>query len=172
VGVLTREKVEIGVFLCFEEPTKPMKKEAAEAGLYKSTDGSTYSRLQILIIQQILDGKQPEYPAHRATPPSKNSRAPSPLPPKTSHCRSATGWNARRRRSLCRLHRSATTTTGRVALRETAPVYFFSVNKSAGDCSTWNSRAKRVIRAADVPRGTYRFFGPDLGDVSNRNREY
>jgi DNA modification methylase len=65
VGVLTREKAEIGVFLCFEAPTKPMLKEAAEAGLYKSSDGTTYPRLQILTIQQILDGKQPEYPLHR-----------------------------------------------------------------------------------------------------------
>jgi hypothetical protein len=39
-----------------------MLREAAEAGLYKSTDGTTYPRLQILTIQQILDGKQPEYP--------------------------------------------------------------------------------------------------------------
>jgi DNA modification methylase len=65
VGVLTREKAEIGVFLCFEEPTKPMLREAAEAGLYKSSDGTTYPRMQILTIQQILDGKQPEYPLHR-----------------------------------------------------------------------------------------------------------
>jgi hypothetical protein len=42
-----------------------MKKEAAEAGFYKSSDGSTYARLQILTIQQILDGKQPQYPANR-----------------------------------------------------------------------------------------------------------
>ncbi|MGD0893659.1 MAG: hypothetical protein ABR923_19215 [Terracidiphilus sp.] len=42
-----------------------MVKEAAEAGLYKSTDGTTYPRLQILTIQQILAGKQPEYPLHR-----------------------------------------------------------------------------------------------------------
>jgi len=65
VGVLTREKAEIGVFLCFEAPTKPMIKEAVDAGLYKSSDGTTYPRLQILTIQQILDGKQPEYPLHR-----------------------------------------------------------------------------------------------------------
>ncbi|HEX8712703.1 MAG TPA: restriction endonuclease, partial [Terracidiphilus sp.] len=65
VGVLQREKAEIGVFVCFEEPTRPMLREAAEAGLYKSSDGSTYPRLQILTIQQILDGKQPEYPLHR-----------------------------------------------------------------------------------------------------------
>jgi site-specific DNA-methyltransferase (adenine-specific) len=65
VGVLTREKAEIGVFLTFDPPTKPMLKEAAEAGFYKSTDGTTYPKLQILTVQQILDGKQPEYPLHR-----------------------------------------------------------------------------------------------------------
>jgi DNA modification methylase len=64
-GVLGREKAQIGVFLSFDEPTKPMLREAAEAGLYKSTDGTTYPRLQILTIQQILDGKQPDYPLHR-----------------------------------------------------------------------------------------------------------
>jgi hypothetical protein len=65
IGVLAREKAEIGVFLCFEEPTKPMLREAAEAGFYRSADGTTYPKLQILTIQQILDGKQPEYPLHR-----------------------------------------------------------------------------------------------------------
>ena len=65
MGVLGREKAEIGIFLCFEEPTKPMMKEAAEAGFNRSTDGTTYPKLQILTIQQILDGRQPEYPLHR-----------------------------------------------------------------------------------------------------------
>ena len=64
-GVIEREKAEIGVFISFDEPTKPMLREAAEAGLYKSTDGTTYPRLQILTIQQLLSGKQPEYPLHR-----------------------------------------------------------------------------------------------------------
>jgi hypothetical protein len=42
-----------------------MLREAAEAGLYKSSDGSTYDRPQILTIQQILDGKQPQFPDRR-----------------------------------------------------------------------------------------------------------
>jgi site-specific DNA-methyltransferase (adenine-specific) len=42
-----------------------MLREAAEAGFYTSPDGSTYPRIQILTIQQILDGRQPEYPLHR-----------------------------------------------------------------------------------------------------------
>jgi site-specific DNA-methyltransferase (adenine-specific) len=64
-GVLGREKAEIGVFVTFDEPTRPMLREAAEAGFYQSTDGTTYPKLQILTIQQILDGKQPAYPLHR-----------------------------------------------------------------------------------------------------------
>jgi site-specific DNA-methyltransferase (adenine-specific) len=66
-GVIEREKAEIGVFLSFEEPTKPMLREAIEAGFYKSgpLDGASYPRLQILTIQQILDGAQPQYPARR-----------------------------------------------------------------------------------------------------------
>jgi len=79
-GVLVHEKAEIGVFLCFEEPTKPMKKRAAEAGLYKSTDGTTYPMLQILTIQQILDGKQPEYPLHRRDATFKKAPRSRPAP--------------------------------------------------------------------------------------------
>ncbi len=79
-GVLEREKAEIGVFLCFEEPTKPMLREAAEAGLYKSSDGSTWPRLQILTVQQILDGKQPDYPAHRRDATFKKAPRSRPAP--------------------------------------------------------------------------------------------
>jgi site-specific DNA-methyltransferase (adenine-specific) len=79
-GVIEREKAEIGVFLTFDEPTKPMKKEAAEAGFYKSSDGSTYPRLQILTIQQILDGKQPDYPAHRRDATFKKAPRSRPAP--------------------------------------------------------------------------------------------
>jgi DNA modification methylase len=65
-GVLDREKAEIGVFITFDEPTKPMNREAADAGMYTSIDRTTYPRIQILTIQQILDGRQPLYPRHRA----------------------------------------------------------------------------------------------------------
>ncbi len=81
VGVLTREKAEMAVFLCFEEPTKPMLREAAEAGLYKSSDGTTYPRLQILTIQQILDGRQPEYPLHRRDATFKKAPRSRPAKP-------------------------------------------------------------------------------------------
>ena len=64
-GTLERENAEIGVFLCFEAPTKPMMKEAAEAGFYKSPDGSSYPRMQVLTVEQLLNGQQVQYPLHR-----------------------------------------------------------------------------------------------------------
>jgi hypothetical protein len=43
-----------------------MLREAAEAGLYHSGPlaKESYPRIQVLTIQQILDGKQPKYPRH------------------------------------------------------------------------------------------------------------
>ena len=58
IGVLQREKADIGVYLSFEEPTKPMQREAAEAGFYTSPDGSRYPRLQLLTIRGLLEGTQ------------------------------------------------------------------------------------------------------------------
>jgi len=66
IGVLSNEKAEIGVFICFEEPTKPMLAAAATAAFYTSSDGTKYPRVQILTIEQILKGTQPQYPLHRA----------------------------------------------------------------------------------------------------------
>jgi site-specific DNA-methyltransferase (adenine-specific) len=58
IGVLQRERAEIGVYISFAEPTKPMQKEAAEAGFYTSADGSKYPRLQLLTIEGLLKGTQ------------------------------------------------------------------------------------------------------------------
>ena len=58
IGVLQREQAEIGAYISFSEPTGPMKREAAEAGFYSSSDGSKYPRLQLLTIRGLLDGTQ------------------------------------------------------------------------------------------------------------------
>jgi len=62
-GVIEREKAEIGVLISMEPPTKPMLKEAAEAGFYQPP-GLTdkYPRLQVLSIAELLAGKKIEYP--------------------------------------------------------------------------------------------------------------
>ncbi len=65
VGVINREKAEIGAYVSFTEPTKPMQKEAAEAGFYTSSDGTKYPRLQLLTIKGLLDGTERlERPLH------------------------------------------------------------------------------------------------------------
>ncbi|HVW71716.1 MAG TPA: DNA methyltransferase, partial [Candidatus Paceibacterota bacterium] len=46
-GVIEREKAAIGVLLSFEEPTAPMRKEAASAGFYTSPWGQ-FPRIQLL----------------------------------------------------------------------------------------------------------------------------
>jgi site-specific DNA-methyltransferase (adenine-specific) len=62
-GVLDREKAEIGVLITMEPSTRPMKKEAAEAGSYKSPfSGERFPRIQILTIEQLLKGDQIAYP--------------------------------------------------------------------------------------------------------------
>ena len=64
-GVIEREKAAIGVLIAMEEPTKPMMKEAAEAGFYKDEsafDTGTYPRVQILTVEQLLSGAQVQYP--------------------------------------------------------------------------------------------------------------
>jgi site-specific DNA-methyltransferase (adenine-specific) len=62
-GVIEREKAEIGVLISMEKPSKPMLKEAAEAGFYKSPHiEGTFPRLQILTVEQLLQGQQITYP--------------------------------------------------------------------------------------------------------------
>jgi site-specific DNA-methyltransferase (adenine-specific) len=65
-GVLEREKAQIGVYITLEEPTKPMKEEATTAGFYEPEHlpGTYYPRIQILTIQELLDGKKVDYPRH------------------------------------------------------------------------------------------------------------
>lgn len=58
IGVLQREKADIGVYISFAEPTKPMQREAAEAGFYVSADGSRYPRIQLLTIKGLIEGTQ------------------------------------------------------------------------------------------------------------------
>jgi hypothetical protein len=64
VGVLEREKAEIGLFVTLTPPTQPMLTEAAKAGFYSSpTLAGDFPRLQILTIEDLLTGRvRPLYP--------------------------------------------------------------------------------------------------------------
>ena len=62
-GVIEREKAEIGVLISMEPATKPMQKEAAQAGFYRPPGlADKYPRIQILSIAELLVGKKIDYP--------------------------------------------------------------------------------------------------------------
>jgi hypothetical protein len=61
-GVIEREQAEIGVLITMEEVTKPMQKEAAEAGFYKSPVHKDYPRIQLLSIAQLMMGAAVDHP--------------------------------------------------------------------------------------------------------------
>jgi hypothetical protein len=62
-GTVEREAAAVGALVCIEDPTKPMLKEAADAGFYTSPAGTQHPRLEILTIEQLLDGKEFDLPA-------------------------------------------------------------------------------------------------------------
>ncbi len=78
-GDMEREKAEIGVFITLRPPTEPMIQEALSAGLYSpnSLPDDDYPRVQILTIEQLLDGAEADYPRFAATDTFK--RAPRQL---------------------------------------------------------------------------------------------
>lgn len=59
--MLDREKAPIGVFLTLEPPTRPMEKEAASAGFYE-LGGRQYPKVQIITVEQALNGAKPAIP--------------------------------------------------------------------------------------------------------------
>jgi len=62
-GVIEREDAEIGLFISMNNPTKPMRTEAANAGFYKSPwHVKPYPRLQILTVEELLNGKRIKCP--------------------------------------------------------------------------------------------------------------
>ena len=65
-GVVEREAAAIGVLLSMEEPTQPMRAEAAGAGFYSSPGwNKDYPRLQLLTIADLLQGRRVDYPPSR-----------------------------------------------------------------------------------------------------------
>ena len=67
-GIIEREKAAIGVLLTLEPPTKAMVREAADAGFYNSPwNGRKHPRIQIITVEELLSGKEIDYPHTRAS---------------------------------------------------------------------------------------------------------
>ncbi|MBI5868123.1 MAG: restriction endonuclease [candidate division Zixibacteria bacterium] len=62
-GVIEREHAVIGVLISLESPTRPMRTEAAGAGIYNSPWGTKHPAMQILTIEDLLAGKGIDYPS-------------------------------------------------------------------------------------------------------------
>lgn len=61
LGVLDREKAQIGVLITLQEPTRDMKTEAVKAGFYESPWGK-HPRCQVLTIAELLGGAKIDAP--------------------------------------------------------------------------------------------------------------
>jgi DNA modification methylase len=66
-GVVDREKAEMGVLITLQQPTLPMRREAASAGFYRSgSEGvgtwGDHPRLQLLTVEQLLNGARIDMP--------------------------------------------------------------------------------------------------------------
>lgn len=62
-GVVEREKAVMGLFITLEPPTSDMRTEAVSAGFYHSALwNKDYPRVQVLTVEELLAGKQPQLP--------------------------------------------------------------------------------------------------------------
>jgi hypothetical protein len=83
-GVVERENAEIGVLITLEKPTRPTLTEATEGGYYDSPTFGRFPRIQVLTVEELLEGKGIEYPrAMSATfkkAPKAKREGPKPKP--------------------------------------------------------------------------------------------
>jgi Restriction endonuclease len=61
-GIVERETAACGILITRNEPTASMKQEAKSAGQFKPENFSEFDRLQIVTVQEILDGARMNLP--------------------------------------------------------------------------------------------------------------
>lgn len=67
-GVIERDGAAIGVLITLEEPSKPMRSDAAAAGFYEAPGwNKKFPRIQILTIEEIFGGKAVDMPPSNIT---------------------------------------------------------------------------------------------------------
>ena len=72
--VVDREKAVIGIFITLGSPTRPMKEESAKAGIYTfPINNQKMPKIQILTIEEILNGKSPQVPVSYREPSFKKA---------------------------------------------------------------------------------------------------
>lgn len=68
IGDMKDQGAELGIFITLQKPTRPMRELALSQGVYtpQRFPDHSYPRVQILTIEELLDGAQPEYPRFAA----------------------------------------------------------------------------------------------------------
>ena len=66
-GTMERENADMAIFVTLQEPTKTMREEAAAAGVFTTPIGTTYPAIQIMTIEELLDGREPKVPHGQET---------------------------------------------------------------------------------------------------------
>lgn len=68
-GTLERERAPLAILVTLEPPTKEMRKEAADAGFYTvPATGEQIPRLQIITVEELLQGRRPQLPTTVVSP--------------------------------------------------------------------------------------------------------
>ena len=78
-GTIEREKAAGGILITREPPTSAMIKEAKSAGKYKG-EFVSFDRMQIITVQEILDGARMNLPIHEVTKKARSSSASAQTP--------------------------------------------------------------------------------------------
>jgi len=73
-GVLDREKAELGLFITLQTPTEAMRREASEAGFYKSPSGRKYEKIQMITVRELMEGRKPNIPPTTLSPFKRANR--------------------------------------------------------------------------------------------------
>ena len=68
IGDMKDQQAELGIFITLQQPTRPMRELALGQGVYtpQHFPDHSYPRVQLLTIEELLDGAQPEYPRFAA----------------------------------------------------------------------------------------------------------
>lgn len=66
LGTVVANDAAAGVLLTMEAPTSEMRRAAAVAGMYRSTLGRDYPKLQILTVEDVLNDRIPDLPEQEA----------------------------------------------------------------------------------------------------------
>lgn len=67
-GDIDRDDAPMGIFICINEPSSEMNREAALAGEYKYSDSVSFPKIQILSVKDWFEGRNIKLPSTRVNP--------------------------------------------------------------------------------------------------------